>query len=148
MITTKLQNDRDDAPFNEPDAEALGKHMIDPTQYDTSGPGKFEAEPPETRYFYERMLKGEGEDLYDPALREDETPAVTFRITPEESDAFGLADDRIFMLREDSMGFIYGSSHPNITHAEVTFCPLARRAGHAGIKKRAIGVGEGDPGAI
>jgi hypothetical protein len=92
--------------------------MIDPTQYDTSGPGKFEAEPPETAYFYERMLKGDGDYISDP---DDDHVATIFHITPEESNAFGLADDRIFLLREDSAGFVLGTSHPNITHAEVTF---------------------------
>jgi hypothetical protein len=103
--------------------------MIDPTQYDTSGPGKFEAEPPETRYFYERMLEGDGDDLYlpDPDEREDNV-ATIFHITSAESDAFGLADDRIFMLREDSAGFILGTSHPNLEDAERTF---RRWLGHA-----------------
>ena len=93
--------------------------MIDPTHYDTSGPGKFEAEPPETKYFYEQMLNGDGEELYHPD--NEDYMATVFHITSEESDAFGLADSRIFMLREDTQGFVYGTTHPNLEHAERTF---------------------------
>ena len=96
--------------------------MIDPTQYDTSGPGKFEAEPPETRYFYEQMLNGDGDDLYMDTDNEDPIyHATIFHITPEESDAFGLADSRIYMIREDNQGFVYGTAHPTLEHAERTF---------------------------
>jgi hypothetical protein len=98
--------------------------MIDPTRYDTSGPGKFEAEPPETAYFYQRMLKGDGDYISDP---NEAREATIFHITPEESDAFGLAEDRIFLLREDSAGFVLGTSHPNLEDAERTF---ARWLGH------------------
>jgi hypothetical protein len=64
------------------------------------------------------MLAGVGDYISDP---DDDNVATIFAITPEESDAFGLGNDRIFMLREDALGLVLGTSHPNLEDAERIF---------------------------
>ena len=58
------------------------------------------------------MLAGDGEWIED-----DSTTVVLFRVTAEEAEAFGLTD-RYFMIAEDSDGYIYGTAHPSLEHAE------------------------------
>ena len=63
------------------------------------GPGKFEGEGPETAYFYDCWLNGEGED---------HGRVTVFVTTEEESATFGLTE-MYFGIEEDDRGFIYGS---------------------------------------
>ena len=42
---------------------------------------------------------------------------VLFRVTAEEAEAFGLTD-RYFMIAEDSDGYVCGTAHSSIEHAE------------------------------
>ena len=79
------------------DVELFRKMVADST------PGKFEGELPETAYFYERMMEGDGEDAYD-----DE--GLLFDVNDEERAAFGLnAETTQFSLYVSENGFVYGS---------------------------------------
>ena len=43
------------------------------------------------------------------------------RVQSDESEAFGLNHGDIFMIREDSQGFVYGSVHSSRDEAEDKF---------------------------
>jgi hypothetical protein len=103
---------------------------IDPTKYASTGPGKFEGEPPATKYFYEQMLNGDGEDINalvptadgpDDFTYEDGPTASLFHINAEEAEAFDLPIGHWFLLFEDSQGFVYGSTHATREEADTTF---------------------------
>jgi hypothetical protein len=94
--------------------------MIDASKYTAhKSPGKFEGETAASEYFYEQMLNGDGEELYS----DDEGGAVAsvFRIDADESEAFGLPIGGYFLLREDSQGFVMGSTHATQEAAEGAF---------------------------
>jgi hypothetical protein len=95
--------------------------MIDVSKYTTDGPGKFESEPPETRYYYERMLEGDGEEILLPDYEEETPIATLFTIDADESAAFDIPHGHIFMLREDSQGFVIGTTHRTREDAEKVF---------------------------
>ena len=94
------------------------------------GPGQFEGEPPETAYFYDQWLNGDGES-YSPDMGDDDddegddygdTPEATlFQISAEESEAFDLEVGDWFILWEDGQGFVYGNSYESRTEAEESF---------------------------
>ena len=71
-------------------------------------PGKFEGEPIHTVYYYELMMDGEGEDIYDDGVAtEDAEPEYTqFVVDADESDMFGLRIGSEVRLRVDSQGFV------------------------------------------
>ena len=87
--------------------------------------GKFEGETAATEYFYEQMLDGDGETIYAEDYNEQsdfaENSATIFRVQADEPEAFGLNHGDIFMIREDSQGFAYGSVHANRAEAEAKF---------------------------
>ena len=103
--------------------------MIDITKYTAhQHPGKFEGETAATEYFWEQMMNGDGETLYsgnfDLAADEDlesEYEATIFTVQGDEPEAFGLNHGDIFMIREDSQGFVYGSVHASRAQAEAKF---------------------------
>lgn len=100
------------------------KSQIDPTKYTAHlHPGKFEGESAATEYFYEQMCNGDSETVFGSAEYEDESAitAEVFRINAEEAEAFDLPIGHWFLLREDSQGFAYGSSHPTREQAEQKF---------------------------
>jgi hypothetical protein len=87
-------------------------------------PGKFEGESPATEYFYEQMLNGDGETLWIETGESDDfdSPcADLFHINADESEAFNLPIGFWFMLRYDSQGFVYGSSHASREEVEKAF---------------------------
>ena len=97
--------------------------MINPTHYTAHlHPGKFEGEQPETEYFYDLMLEGDGETLF-PDIDGDicANSAEVFHINADEAEAFNLPIGHYFLLREDSQGFVYGSIHASRTEAEAKF---------------------------
>ena len=49
------------------------------------------------------------------------SPATIFEITEDEAEAFDLPSDGVFMIRENSQGFVYGSAHANRDEAEAKF---------------------------
>ncbi len=92
---------------------------IDTSKYTAHNrPGKFEGEGPETEYFYECMLDGDGEDLQS---EESLVLAALFQISAEEATAFALFCGDWFLLREDENGFVYGSTHKTREAAEARF---------------------------
>ena len=108
------------------------KTQIDASKYTAhQHPGKFEGETPETEYFYEQMMQGDGDDIYsnfsiDPSFEPEEDEqfgysATIFTVQTDESEAFGLNHGDIFMIYEDSQGFVYGSVHASHKEAEAEF---------------------------
>jgi hypothetical protein len=97
---------------------------IDPSKYTAhTHSGKFEGETAATEYFYEQMLDGDGETVFGSVEYEDES-AVTaelFHINADEAEAFNLPIGHWFLLREDSQGFAYGSTHATREQAEQKF---------------------------
>ena len=91
--------------------------MIDVEKYreQVKGPGKFEGEPPETAYFWDQMLNGEGDDCSryvqtdyndDPIF--DDEPLFSgdcFMVDSDEADAFDLEVGSYVVLWTDSQGF-------------------------------------------
>ena len=98
---------------------------IDTTKYTAhKHPGKFEGETAATEYFYEQMLDGDGEVIFGNVDYEDEQAkeAYIFRINADEDEAFdGCPVGYVFMIREDSQGFVYGSIHATREEAEAKF---------------------------
>ena len=82
--------------------------MIDVEKYRdmVRGPGKFEGEPPEVAYFWEVSLDGDGEIIAD--MVNDGFWAAEFIVTPEEASALNLTAGNVFVLVEDSQGFVSG----------------------------------------
>ena len=95
--------------------------MINPQDY-TDGvqqsPGKFEGEPAATRYYWELVMNGEGEDCYPRTLASgegieydmvDEKPYTFFTVDGDEDTAFSQHDihcgDTV-VLFEDDQGFV------------------------------------------
>jgi hypothetical protein len=102
---------------------------IDPFKYTAhQHPGKFEGESAATEYFYELMLDGDGETIYgdsgddtaDEPYQETDC-AELFRINADEAEAFDLPIGHWFLLREDSQGFVYGTTHATREQAEQKF---------------------------
>jgi hypothetical protein len=85
-------------------------------------PGKFEGESAATEYFYEQMLNGDGETVF-PDIDGDicANSAELFHINADESEAFNLPIGHWFLLREDSQGFAYGTTHATRAEAEQKF---------------------------
>ena len=96
-----------------------GKHRkgddmsIDATKYQeqVKGPGKFEGEPAETTYYWDRMLEGDGDSV---ARWSDDDPdgecepvfdGELFEVDCEESEAFDLPIGSYVVLWTDSQGF-------------------------------------------
>ena len=81
--------------------------MINKKRYEKmvadSTPGRFEGENPETAYFYEAMLDGDGE-LFK--FKDSETFTV-FKLSDEEKEIFEIAHDYFAIYISDS-GFIHG----------------------------------------
>jgi hypothetical protein len=99
-------------------------NTIDPNKYVRHlNPGKFEGEGPETEYYYELMLEGEGETVFGSVEYEDESAAeaALFHVNAEESEAFDLSIGHWFLLVEDSQGFVIGSCHESREEAEKAF---------------------------
>ena len=105
---------------------------IDTTKYTAhQSPGKFEGEIAATEYFYEQMLNGDGETIFaeipiadgpdDFIYDEDAPQAEIFHVNADEAEAFDLPIGSVFMIREDSQGFVYGSMHPTHEKAEAKF---------------------------
>ena len=100
---------------------------IDTSKYTAhKSPGKFEGETAATEYYWEQMLNGDGEEIYAGIIEEEsdlsEYPLATiFRVQADEPEAFGLNHGDIFMIREDSQGFVYGSVHASRAEAEAKF---------------------------
>ena len=71
-------------------------------------PGKFEGEPIHTVHYYELMMDGEGEDIYDDGVAtEDAEPEYTqFVVDADESDMFGLRIGSEVRVWVDSQGFV------------------------------------------
>lgn len=107
------------------------KPTINPSKYTAHlHPGKFEGETAATCYFHEQMLNGEGETIYESNFIEidenedfveDCRKADLFDVNADESEAFDLPIGAIFMIREDSQGFVYGFVHANRAEAEAKF---------------------------
>lgn len=100
--------------------------MIEASKYVAHlSPGKFEAEPPATEYFYEQMMNGDGEAIFPPGEDDaDSEPgycATLFHISAEEEAAFALTCGHWFLLREDSQGFAIGTEHATRAEAEQRF---------------------------
>jgi hypothetical protein len=88
--------------------------------------GKFEAEPPETPYYYDQCMNGDGESYYAEAetaeLSEDDslegcTEYTLFTIDAEEAEAFDLTHGYAIAIWEDSQGFVM--SHVEPTHEQL-----------------------------
>jgi hypothetical protein len=69
--------------------------------HDPRQPGRFEGEPPETVYFWEAVLNGDGDGLDD---------STVFRVNALEAYAFELARGDYYVVRERSDGFVVGES--------------------------------------
>lgn len=84
------------------------------------GPGKFEGEQPETAYFYEIcLLNSDGESL---VVESDmDYSADLFIVDGEESDAFDLDCGSVFVLVENSDGFVFGRGFSTETEAREWF---------------------------
>jgi hypothetical protein len=105
--------------------------MIDVSKYQNGGPGKFEGEPPQTGYYWEQMLNGDGETIYAYGGDDDQTEADfadtdeacadLFQVDAEESEAFGLPIGSWQMLWSDSLGFAYSQNFPTREAAEDEF---------------------------
>jgi hypothetical protein len=90
--------------------------------------GKFEGETAATEYFYEQSLIGNGETLFAPTLDESQdeywetgNSGEVFHINTDEAEAFNLLIGHWFLLREDSQGFVYGTTHATRVEAEKKF---------------------------
>jgi len=97
--------------------------MIDANKYTAhKSPGKFEGESPATEYFFAAMMDGDGENIYPSDIEdtdeEDARYATVFHVDAEEAEAFDLPMSSVFMLREDSQGFVFGSSHADTDAAQ------------------------------
>lgn len=80
---------------------------IDKSKYESRGPGKFESEPPETTYYYEQWLNGDGDAIFPTADDFDSGIEYSiFCVNAEESDAFDLGCGSYVVLWEDSQGFV------------------------------------------
>jgi hypothetical protein len=88
--------------------------MIDKKKYEEmvadSTPGKFEGENPETAYYYDAMMNGDGEII---SFGENEVYTI-FEISEEEKDVFDLHVDMeknpvdYFSIWISEQGFVYG----------------------------------------
>lgn len=105
---------------------------INPNDYTThKRPGKFEGEGPEAEYFYEQMLNGDGERIYAYSGDDDQTEqdfqdtegasAELFQVSADESEAFDLPIGHWVLLREDSAGFVFCTTHETREAAEQKF---------------------------
>ena len=86
------------------------------------GPGRFEGEPPETAYYYEQAMNGDGE-MFFPDLDDsddDDRFFDGFEVNAEESEAFGLPIGSWYLIRTDSQGFIIWLNEPNRAAAEAS----------------------------
>ena len=101
------------------------QQTINPSDYVAHlTPGKFEGESPATEYFYEQMLTGVGETIYD-EIESDQhgcySQAELFTIESEEADAFDIPIGHIFLLWEDNQGFAYGEVYATRSEAVRAF---------------------------
>ena len=78
-------------------------------------PGKFEGSPDWTPYYWDLVMNGEGEDIYDcPEDYDDdlddksELHHTEFTVDSEESDKFGLECGSIVCVCQDDNGFVSG----------------------------------------
>lgn len=66
-------------------------------------PGKFEGEPTYALHFWDAMLNGDGETVYD-----GDTPVSLLGVDPDDVRRFPeLADVEVIALWEDSQGFVH-----------------------------------------
>lgn len=76
---------------------------------ETRRPGRFEGEPPETVYWFEVAMDGDG----DPVMSEDGEVLLGDLFTLTEEDPEWIRDaageSRYFYLRYSDNGFLYGS---------------------------------------
>jgi hypothetical protein len=85
-----------------------------------SHPGKFEAEPPETPYYYEQAMNGDGESYYADAETQEDgdiesaTEYSLFTVNAEEAEAFDLPIGHWVALWEDSQGFCMSHVEPTL----------------------------------
>lgn len=90
---------------------------IDTSKYTAhTSPGKFEGEAPETEYFYELSLDGDGETIYSDS--EDTATVSLFHIYADAADAFNLPLGHYLLLWEDSQGFCHSTILPTRSAAE------------------------------
>ena len=101
---------------------------IDPTKYTAHQHlGKFEGETAATEYFHEQMLNGDGETVFADQVCDESLDyepidsAQFFHINADEAEAFNLPIGHWFLLREDSQGFAYGTTHATRAEAEQKF---------------------------
>ncbi len=94
---------------------------IDVRQYQSTGPGKFEAEPPHTQYYWEQVMDGDGETIASDIDGSSEFAqfADLFQADAEESEAFGLNIGDWVIVWEDSSGFAYSRVASTREAAEV-----------------------------
>lgn len=84
---------------------------INVEKYISTGPGKFEGEPPETAYYYEQWLNGDGDAIFPLASDDLDNPDMgpeytIFQVDANESEAFNLGCGSYVVLWEDSQGFV------------------------------------------
>ena len=74
-----------------------------------TGPGKFEGEPVETRYFWLRLMDGDGESLYSNEYGGESYDMLD--VNEYERKLFSFAPSIVaFMVRTDSQGFVTGEA--------------------------------------
>ena len=64
------------------------------------------------------MLNGDGETIFADA---EDISAELFHINADEAEAFGLNIGEVFLLWEDSQGFVYGLTFPTQGEAVAAF---------------------------
>jgi hypothetical protein len=67
-----------------------------------STPGRFEGEPPETAYYYDMAMNGDGESF----LLDDKEYSI-FDVTEEEKNTFQIKN-KYFVVYSSDQGFICG----------------------------------------
>src|SRR5262245_47221600 len=83
--------------------------------------GKFEGEQWYAPYYWDQTLNGDGDRIFPDDSDEFDTCGSIFETTADECEVFEFDQGTVILVREDSQGFVFVTSHKSRDEAEAKF---------------------------